>query len=106
MLSVASFAGAQLVFVGEADAEYSEQITVGGFYVNICLDESLPFLDHRAKFVCGQVHAVEVGEDIAALDVLGDQTEFTVRPLAVLVVLQVRKGDFEDTGFQTFRSDF
>lgn len=61
----------------------------------------LPFLHHTPELVSSKVHAVEVGQDIAALDVLGDEAELAERPLGVIVVLQISQGNFEDTVLQT-----
>ena len=57
----------------------------------------LPLLDHGAQFVCGKVHAVEVGEDIFALDLFSHEAEL---PEGNLIVLQVSQGHLENTALQ------
>lgn len=48
----------------------------------------LPFLHHRPEFVRGQVHAMEISEDMSALNLLGDQPELPEGDLIVLEVSQ------------------
>ena len=67
VLGVASLLLLGLIFVGETDAEDTQQVTVDCLDVNVSLDQRLPFLDHGAQFVRRQVHAVEVRQQIAAL---------------------------------------
>ena len=116
------------IFGGESDAENSEQESIAGLDINVGLDQGLAFLDHRAKFVRGQVHTVEVGQDIAplhrtenklvlwhdpamiasiitSLDIFGDETEFSVRTLRVGFALKICERDFEHTSLQAFRGD-
>jgi hypothetical protein len=45
---------------------------------------------------------VEVGEDIAALNVLGDELELAERSLGVIVVLQIGQRDLKHATFQAF----
>lgn len=62
----------------------------------------LPFLDHGAHLVTGQVHAVEVGETVLALNVLGDELELAE---GHLVVLQVGKAHLVHSALETIRGD-
>lgn len=61
-------------------------------------DNHLPLLDHGAHLVTGQVHAVEVGETVLALNILGDQLELTE---GYLIVLQVSETHLEHTSLKT-----
>ena len=61
-------------------------------------DHYLPFLDHGAHLVTGEVHAVEVGEAVLALDILGDEFELAE---GHLVVLQISKAHLEHTSLKT-----
>ena len=79
---------------GETDAEDSQQIAVGGAHIHVGLDQSLPLLDHRSELISGKVHAVEVGQNVSALNFFGDQTELFV---GNLVVLQVGERNLKDS---------
>lgn len=56
----------------------AEKVPVGGAHVNLRLDQRLPLLDERAELVAGEVHAVEVGQDRGALDILAAQLHLPV----------------------------
>ena len=57
------------------------------------------------QFVCSEIHSVEVGEHIAALDILGDELELAERSLGIVVVLQIGQRNFKHATFQTVGSD-
>lgn len=65
----------------------------------------LPFFDHASQPVGGEVHAVKVAEHATALNIFGDELEFTERPLGILIVLQVGERHFEDAALKTFGRD-
>lgn len=65
----------------------------------------LPFLDHAAELVGGQVHAVEVGQDIPRLDIFGDELEFPEGAFCVGIFLDISKRYLKDTPFQTLGGD-
>lgn len=44
----------------------------------------LPLLDHGAHLVAGQVHAMEVGKTVLALNILCDELELAERHLVIL----------------------
>ena len=46
-----------------------KSVAVGGLDVNMCLNEGVPLAHKGAELVLGQVHAVEVGEAVVALDI-------------------------------------
>merc|ERR1712213_299526 len=69
-LSIAGLLDLVRPLLGESNTEKTEKEAISGAYINIGFNESLPLLHHGAKFVSGKVHAVEVGEDVAALDLL------------------------------------
>lgn len=64
------------------------------------LDHGLPFLDHGAQFVAGQVHAMEVGQNITSLDFLSHEFEL---PEGHFIILKVSQGDLKHTPLQTVR---
>jgi len=82
-LGVAALLGLQLL-LSEADAEEPQEVSVGGLDVGVSLDEGLPLLHHRPELVRGQVHSVEVGQAVLALDILAQELELLERSLSVL----------------------
>lgn len=62
----------------------------------------LPFLDHGAHLVTGQVHAMEVGETVLALNVFSDELELAE---GHLIVLQVSKAHLVHSALETIRGD-
>ena len=65
----------------------------------------LPLLDHGPQLVGGDIHAVEVGQAVLALDLLTDELELPEGPLGILVLLQVSQGHLVDAALQTVRRD-
>lgn len=57
------------------------------------------------EFVGGEIHAVEVGEHMASLHILGDQTELAERTLGVSVVLEIGQRHLEHAVLQAFGGD-
>jgi len=106
MLGVASFLLGSLILVGVSNAEDSEKKSISGLDISSGLDESLPFLDHGSELVGGQIHTMEISEDTVALDILGNELEFSERPLRIVVALQISQGHFEYSTLQSFRRDF
>ena len=104
-LGVAGLLGGLVLLAGEANAEQPQHVTVSGLDVNIALDKGLPLLDHGPELVCCQVHPIEAGEAVLALDILTDELELPVRPLGVILVLEISKRNLEDTTLQTLRGN-
>lgn len=105
MLSITCFSCALLIFVRETNAEYSQKVSICGFDINMCFNQSLPFFDHWPKFISGQIHAMEVGQHIATLNIFSDESEFSEGPLCIVVTLKISKWNFKYSEFQTLRSD-
>jgi hypothetical protein len=59
-----------LGLLSESNAEHSEDVAILGFSLNKSFNEGVPFLDHSSTMVPGDVHAIEVGIAIKALDFL------------------------------------
>lgn len=57
------------------------------------------------QFICCEVHSVEVGKNIASLDILGDELELAERALSVVVVLQIGERNFKHAPLKTVRGD-
>ena len=75
LLGIAGFALRLLILGSETDAEDAPQIAIGGLSLNNAFNQGLPFLDHGPVLVCGQIHAMEIAQDVAFLNILGNQTE-------------------------------
>jgi len=86
--------------LGEANAESTESVAVSGPDINEGLDKGLPFLDHRSELISSQVHAVEVGQAVLALNIFADQLEFSERTLSIILGLEVSQGNLVDTTLQ------
>ena len=78
------FLGRMLLLLSKTNAENSQEISISCLYINVSLDQSLPFLDHGAKLIGSQVHAVELCQAVLSLNILTGQLELLVRPLSVL----------------------
>lgn len=91
-------------FLGEADGEHANNITVGGLDLGTGLNESLPLLDQRLHFIRGERHGVEVGEDGFSLDILGDKVDGSVG--TVLILVEVGKGHTENTSLQVVDREY
>ena len=55
----------------------------------------LPLLDERTELVRGEVHTVEVGEAVLALDFINSQLDLAES--TVLILGEITEGDFENT---------
>jgi len=84
--------------LGEGDGEKADEIVVSGLDSDVSLNESLPFSDQRAELVGGEVESVEVGQAVLALDLVDSQLDLAEG--VILVLLEVGKGDFQDTTLQ------
>merc|ERR550539_697596 len=89
--------------LGKSNTEKTEKEAISGPYINIGFNECLPLLDHGAKFVSGEVHAMEVGQNVAALDLLSNELELAE---CNFICLKISQRHFEDTSFQSIGSDF
>jgi len=101
-LGVRSLLDLILSLLSEANAEKSERVSVARFHIDTSLDHRLPLLDHGTGLVRGEVHAVEVGEAVASLNIFADEPELAEGDL---VVLKVGERHFVDTSLQTVRRD-
>jgi len=54
--------------LGEANAEHTEEVSVGSLGLDEGLNGGVPFLDDGAELVTGDVHSIKVGVAIEALD--------------------------------------
>lgn len=63
----------------------------------------LPLFDHGAHFIPGEVHSMEVGQTIFALNVLSYQLKFTE---GNLIILQISQAHFKYATLQPIRGNF
>merc|ERR1719328_599764 len=100
-LGVAGLLLAVLLLQGESNAEDTEHVSVTGLDVDVALDQGLPLLDHGPQLVSGQVHAVEGGQAVLSLNILDNQLELSVRSLSVILILEISRGNLENSSLQT-----
>lgn len=68
-----------LVLLGEGDAKHSQDVAVLGLDLAVGLDEGLPLADVLAQLVSGDVHAIETGSAVAAVDVFNPKLDLSPR---------------------------
>jgi hypothetical protein len=56
--------------LGETNAEHAEEVAIDGLGLHEGLNAGVPLLDDGAELVAGDVHSVEVGVAVEALDFL------------------------------------
>ena len=93
-----------LMALGEGDAEHTDEVAILSLGLNEGLDEGVPFLDEGAELVSGDVHSVEVGEAVHALNFFA--LDFNLSPgHLVSLTVHVCERDFEDTASEGVSSD-
>merc|ERR1740130_27868 len=102
-LCVGSLADLEWALLGEANAEASQDISVNGLHINICLDQRLPLADKGTQLVSGEVHAPEVAQAGLALDILDTKTHLA--EVIGLILVQVAKGNLEHTPLELLGGD-
>jgi len=95
-LGVAGSLNLVLVAAGEGNGEHADEVTISSLGLDEGLNERVPLLDETAELVAGDVHTVEVGEAIEALDFLNLELDLSPGVL-VGVVVQLTEGHGEDT---------
>ena len=99
-LSVAGGLNLSWCFLGESNAEHSDEVSIVGFGLDVSLDERVPLFDHGASLISGNVHTVEVGVAVKSLDLI--DLELKLPPvLGIGRVVAVSKGGGENTTSQT-----
>jgi len=88
---------------GEGDAKQADGVAVVGLDLAAGLDGGLPLLDEGAELVTGQGHAVEVGEAVAALDVLNHEGDLAVA--LILIVVEIGEVHLDDAVLESVRGD-
>lgn len=92
-----------VLLLGESDAEHADDVTVGGTGINVGLNDRLLLLDEGAKLITGHIHAVEVEETVESLNILDTELDLTVSH--GLIVVEIGKGEFDNTSLQSIGSN-
>jgi len=95
-LCVRGLAALVLTTTGEANAEQTKLVSVGGGNVGVGLDEGVPLAHQRAELVSGEVHAVEGGQGMSAFNFFTSELELAVC-IFFGVVLELTKRQGEHT---------
>jgi len=99
--------GCLLDLVGTASSqtngEQSQQVSVGGTDINVGLNESLPLADKGPVLVGGHGHSVEVGKAALSLDII--DAELELGPGLLLILVQVTKGNLNNTSLEVIRGN-
>jgi len=103
-LGVASSADLAAGSLGEPNAEHAEEVAVEGLGLDECLNSGVPLLDNGADLVAGDIHAIEVGVAIEALDFLNLHLHLSPG-LLVAVSVQISQRYLEDTALEAVGSD-
>ena len=80
----------------EGNAEHSKDISISSFSLDKSLNERLPFLNHRACFISGDIHSVEVREAVISLDFINLELELS-KVLIFRFFVAIGKANVEDT---------
>jgi hypothetical protein len=102
--SVASGADLSAGSLGEANAEHAEEVPVDGLALDEGLNGGVPLLDDGAQLVASDVHAVEVGVAVEALDFLDLHLHLSPS-LFVAISVQISQRYLKHTPFQAVSSD-
>ena len=87
-------------FLGESNAEHSDNVSIEGLGLNVALNKRVPLSDHGASLISGNVHTVEVSVAVKSLDLIN--LELKLSPvLGIGRVVAVSKGGGENTTSQT-----
>lgn len=84
--------------VSEGNSEHSDDVTIGGLSLDESLNKGVPFFDHGASLISGNIHTVEVSVAVKSLDLIA--LELNLSP-GIGLWVAVSKGGGEDTTSQT-----
>ena len=83
-LSITMLLGRMLLFLGETNTENSQEVSISSLDINVSLNQGLPFLNHGAEFISGQIHSIELCQAVFALHIFARELELLIRSLSVL----------------------
>ena len=78
------FLSAAGLLLCETNAEDTNEVSVSSLDIAMSFNQCLPLLNHGSKFVCGQVHTIELGQTVLALNFFAQELEFPVGPFGIL----------------------
>ena len=84
--------------LGKGDGEEAEQVVIGGLDCDIGLNQGLPLPDERSQLVGCEIETMEVGQAVLPLDLIDTKLDLSER--VVLVLLQIRQRNLEDSALQ------
>jgi len=91
--------------LGESNCEHSDDETISCLGLNETFNKGVPFLDHLAGMIPGDVNSVEISVTIKSLDLLDLELNLSVGVwvliLSSLVAVAVSQIESENTPFQT-----
>ena len=90
---------------GEGNAEHADLVTIDGLGLRESLDRGVPLLDESAELVSGDVHTVEVGVAVVALDFFALDAHLSPS-LLVSVLVEVTERDVENATTEGVGGDF
>lgn len=102
-LGVAGGANLAAGSLSEANAEHAEEVPIGGLGLHEGLNGGVPLLDNSAELVAGDVHAVEVGVAVEALDLFDLYLHLSPRVGGVSV--QIGQRNLKHTALQAVGGD-
>ena len=56
--------------LGESDTEQSKDISIAGLSLNVTFNKGVPFFNHGACLISGNVHTMEVGVTIESFNLI------------------------------------
>jgi len=92
------------VTAGESNCEHSNEVTIGSFSLDESLNSWVPLFDKRTEFIAGDVHSMEVGVAVEALDFFNLDLHLSPCDLMSIVV-KFTKWNSENTSTEGFTSD-
>ena len=98
-LSVAGGLNLSWCFLGESNAEHSDNLSIVGLGLNVSLNKRVPLFDHGASLISGNVHTVEVGVAVESLDLIDLELELSP-VLGISRVVAVGEGGGKNTTSQ------
>ena len=66
-----------MCFLSESNAEHSQDVSIGGLSLDKGLDKGVPFFDHGAGLISGDVHTVEVSVAVKSLNLSNLELELS-----------------------------
>jgi len=102
-LRVARALGLIHASLGETDAKHAKRVPIRRLHVNEALNQREPLTNQRANLIRGEIHAREIRQHVFPLHVFA--LELHLAEALVLVVVQVREGDFKDPSLQAIGSN-